>query len=286
MTTNITLKQYIQSESVQNKIKELLKDKAQGFVISLLSTVNSSENLKMCDPASVLTAAMTAASLDLPINQNLGYAYIIPYKGLAQFQVGWKGFVQLAQRSGQFKTINVSDVRTGEIVHHDRLTGDIDFEFATENRDALPIIGYVGYIKLVNGFEKTLYMTTSELSKHGMKYSQTMKKGYGLWKDNFEAMAHKTIIKLMLAKYAPLSVELQRATLADQAVISQDGELEYIDNKLEKAEDVAKDKELEKVLSAISNAKSQDEMDMIEEFVPDEARKAFDEKYSSLKNTT
>lgn len=90
----------------------------------------------------------------------------------------------------------------------------------------------------------------------------------------------------MLAKYAPLSVELQRATLADQTVISQDGELEYIDNKPEKAEDVAKDKELEKVLSAISNAKSQDEMDMIEEFVPDEARKAFDEKYSSLKITT
>ncbi len=230
MNNSITVKQYVSSPAVQDKVKELLKDRASQFVVSLLSTVNTNDTLAQCDPKSVLNAAMTAASLDLPINQNLGFAYIIPYKGSAQFQMGYKGFIQLAQRSGQFKTINVSEVKQGEIKNTNRLTGEIEFSWIEEGRGKLPTVGYVGYMELTNGFQKTLYMTIEDLKAHGMRFSQTMKKGYGLWTSDFDAMASKTVIKLLLAKYAPLTVDMQKAQLADQAIIKGEEEYTYPDN--------------------------------------------------------
>jgi len=220
--------------------------------------------------------------MDLPINQNLGFAYIIPYKGNAQFQMGYKGFIQLAQRSGQFKTINVSDVRTGEITKIDRLSGEIQFEWK-EDRLKLPVIGYVGYMELTNGFKKTLYMTIEELKAHGLRFSQTMKKGFGLWTSDFDAMASKTVIKLLLAKYAPLTVDMQTAQLADQAIIKGQDEFEYTDNVPELPEEVAKEKEKERLKKHINDSKSVKELNKCLEFLADdETKKLYQEKLKEL----
>ena len=241
--------QFLNSDSIKNKFQEILGQKANGFIASLLSVVNNNKLLQSADQNSIYTAALMAASLDLPINPNLNLAYIVPYGGKAQFQLGYRGFKQLAQRSGQFVAINDTDVREGEIINHNRLSGSIDFNWNQDPKDRLTkkVIGYVSYFKLLNGFESTFYMTAEEIEAHARKYSQTYKKyGSGLWKDEFDSMARKTVTKLNLSKNAPLSIELQRATIADQAVIkefdpSKDEDAviidaEYVDNPKEKKE--------------------------------------------------
>jgi len=283
MLNAITVKQYVSSPSVKSRIEELLKDRASQFIVSLLSTVNASDALLSCEPKSVLNAAMTAASLDLPINQNLGFAYMIPYKGVAQLQLGYKAFIQLAQRSGQVKTINASDVREGEITHNDRLTGDIKFEWLAENRLKAPVIGYVAYLELNNGFRKSLYMTVEELKAHGLRFSQTMKKGYGLWSTDFEAMASKTVVKLLLAKYAPLNTSMQTAILADQSVVREEGQFEYVDNRPELAEDVAKDKERARLIKHIEASEDVAVLEAYEEYcTTDELKNIYDVRLKEL----
>lgn len=272
-TTTITeLRSITTSPYMQDKFKEVLGRKSAGFIASLLSVVSTNDLLSQADPKSILNAAMIAATLDLPINQNLGFAYIIPYNDrksglvLAQFQMGYKGFIQLSMRSGQFKTINVSDVKEGEIVTRNRLTGEIQFSWKDAGRDSLKTVGYVAYMSLINGFEKTLYMTVEELQKHGMQYSQSMKKGYGLWKDDFDAMASKTVIKFLLSKYAPLTTEMQTATLADQAVVTGEDQFEYVDNKPESLTDKALESDFqleEKDVELINSAKDVKSLSLI-----------------------
>lgn len=290
--TAITIKKYISDEGVQTRIKETLQNKAQQFTVSLLSLVNANADLAECEPSSLLNAAMVAASLDLPINQNLGFAYIIAYnkkqpdgsyQKFAQFQMGYKGFIQLSQRPGQLKTINVSDVREGELVSIDRLTGSIEFDWK-EERESLPIIGYVGYMELVNKFSKSLYMTKGQLEAHGLRFSQTAKKGYGLWKDDFDSMAKKTVIKMLLSKYAPLTVEMQKAILADQSVVDGD-EYKYVDNQPILPSDVASDKENAKVLGHIEAAESLEDLLLCQEYVTESTHEAYDKKYAELKVT-
>lgn len=286
----MNIKKYIANETVKERIQETMQDKSQQFILSVLSLVNSNSKLAECEPASLLNACMTAAALELPINQNLGFAYIIPYnqkqqdgsyKSVAQFQMGYRGFLQLAQRSGQFKTINVSDVREGEITNMDRLTGEITFDWKSD-RDKLAVVGYVGYIELVNGFSKTLYMTMDELKKHGQKFSKTAKKGYGLWIDEPDAMYKKTVIKLLLSKYAPLTVDMQKAQLADQAVI-EDDKYKYVDNQPILPEEIAGEKEREKVLIHIENAQTIEDLMLCEEYVTDATKEAYTKKLKVLK---
>ena len=302
MTTSITLKQYVQSDAVRDRIKEMLDKRAPQFIVSLLSTVNSNDALQKCEPASVLNAAMTAASLDLPINQNLGFAYIIPYNSKvkkivngkevwetvtkAQFQMGYKGFIQLAQRSGSFRTINVTDVREGEIESNDRLTGEIKFKWA-DAREKLKVIGYIGYIELVNGFRKSLYMTVEELKAHGTRYSQNFKKyNSGLWAEDFDAMASKTVIKLLLSKYAPMTTEMQTAQIADQGIVREDGEVEYPDNTPITAEQVAKQKETDRIKTHIAKCNTTEELESCQEAMldlkDDQLKKLYDDKYDQL----
>lgn len=274
LTTVNELKQLVRSDYVKERFSDVLGKKSQGFIASMLSIVSNNDLLSKADPKSVLNAAMTAATLDLPINQNLGFAYIIPYNDrktgqvVAQFQMGYKGFVQLAQRSGQFQTINVTDVREGEITGENRLTGEMKFDWK-EDREKLTIVGYVAYMKLVNGFEKSLYMTVKELKAHGNQYSQSAKKGYGLWTDDFDAMASKTVIKLLLSKYAPLTTQMQTAQLADQAIVKEDG-FEYPDNEKMLPEEVAGEKEREKIRKWIEQSKTIGELELCEEFITDE----------------
>ena len=221
-----SLKQYVSDDKIRQKFAEVLGEKSKGFLASVMQVANSPA-LKNADPATVINAAMMAATLDLPINNNLGFAYIVPFKTEAQFQMGYKGFIQLAQRSGQFSRIAATPVYQGQLVSADPLLG-YEFDWTVEP-EGEPI-GYVAFFKLLNGFTADLYMSKKKVEEHAKRYSQTYKRGFGVWKDNFEAMALKTVLKLLLSKQAPLSIEMQKAIELDQGVIDEEGNASYIDN--------------------------------------------------------
>ena len=225
--TQLTTKQFFQRDDVKSKFNELLGTRTNQFMTSLLSIVNNNSYLRNASPDSIYTSAMMAAALDLPINPNLGFAYIIPYGNQAQFQIGYKGLIQLALRSGQFKTISVTPVYEGQLLENNPLTG---FKFDFNNKQSDKAIGYAAYFSLINGYEKTMYMSVAEVEAHGKKYSKTFNNG--VWKNDFNAMAQKTCLKLLLSKYAPLSIEMQKAVVADQSIIKnvEDMEVEYVDN--------------------------------------------------------
>ena len=236
--------QLIAQPKTQDYLKAVLNNKKDSFVANVTALVTTNTNLQECQPMSVIYAAIKATALDLPLDPSLGCAYVIPYKNNklnrtdAQFQLGAKGFVQLAIRSGQFKVLNVTDIREGEMQDFDLLTGEVKFK-ALPGRESLPVIGYAAYFRLINGFEKTLYMTVEELDAHATRYSQTYKydksKGYktSKWSDDFDAMAKKTVLKLLLARYAPKSVEFQQINQAindDQMIVNERNEVQYLDN--------------------------------------------------------
>lgn len=221
-----SLEALLQSSSIKKRFNEVLKKKSAGFISSIVSAVKGNDKLALCEPGSVVSSAFIAASLDLPINPNLGFAYIIPYGGKAQFQMGWKGFVQLAMRTGQYKTINASLVYQGEIKSIDRVTGDIIFDYDAKESDK--VIGYVAYFKLLNGFEKKYYMSKEDMEKHGKKYSKSYTSTSGQWHLNFDVMGLKTVLKLLLSKYGILSIQMQTAIEGDQMV-----EGEYDDNPIQ-----------------------------------------------------
>jgi recombination protein RecT len=223
----LTIAKMVHDKGFVDRAQETLGDGAQQFLSSVLTLTNSNKGLQDLDPIKLYNTCLMAAALKLPFNHNLGQAYIIAYKGEPQLQIGWKGFVQLAQRSGQFKTIGVTAVHENEINGINPLTGEVLFDFKMEKTGK--VVGFMAYFQLLNGFEKNLYMTVAELEKHAGRYSQTFKAKKGVWVDNFEAMASKTVIKLLLSKFAPLSInsDLAKAIEIDQA----DGDGEYSDNK-------------------------------------------------------
>lgn len=221
----------------QDYLTTVLSEKKSSFVNNITALVSNNASLQVCKPETLMFACLKATALDLPLDQNLGFAYVLPYKDnrnnvtLAQFQMGYKGFVQLAIRSGQFLSLNTTEVRKGELVSQNFVTGEYSFKMASQNRETLPVIGYVAYFKLVGGFEKYLYMTVDEMKAHAKRYSQTYKKGYGLWADesSFDSMAKKTVLKLLLSKYAPLSVDMQNAIRVDQAIMHDENSYDYPD---------------------------------------------------------
>lgn len=214
----VTIQSLVHNEEFVSKAQDILQDGTPQFMASVLTLANSNKLLGECDPIKLYNCCLMAAALKLPFNQNLGQAYIVPFKGEPQLQIGWKGFIQLAQRSGQFKRINCSDVREGEITDRDRLTGEVYFDWLDDDeREKKQVIGYVAYFELLNGYQQTLYMSKAEVEAHAKKYSQTYKQGFGVWKDNFDAMARKTLIKRILNQFAPLSVDMAKAMEYDQA---------------------------------------------------------------------
>lgn len=229
------LKAFFDKPNIQNKIKELVGKNAATFATSVLQIANSNSMLKTADPMSIFNAACMAATLNLPLQNGLGFAYIVPYqnrkekKTEAQFQIGYKGFIQLAQRSGQFERLVSLPIYKKQLVKKDFINGFI-FDWEQEPESDENPIGYYAYFKLINGFSAELYMSHDDVVKHAQRYSQTFKKGFGVWHDNFESMALKTVTKLLLSKQAPLSVEMQQAVLSDQAVIKNEGEFTYSDN--------------------------------------------------------
>lgn len=266
MTKAITIKEYIAAPAVQQKMQEMLVTPAmvRQFTTSVISLAGSDELLSTAEPRSLFNACLTAASLNLPINKNLGFAHIIGYKnnkkGIteAQFQLGARGFKELAQRSGQYKHINQGDVREGEMKGRNRLTGEIDFSWETDEakRLELPIIGYFSYFQLHNGFASTLYMSKEEVIDHGKKYSQSFKKGFGPWVDNFEAMALKTVMKLNISKNGPLDINLQQAVTVDQAVVRGDGEYDYADGRDIIEDEKASEEDKQAIIDAMTDKKT------------------------------
>lgn len=241
------LKTFFKSANIQNKIKELVGKNAATFATSVMQIANSNSMLKTADPMSIFNAACMAATLNLPLQNGLGFAYIVPFrnnkekKTEAQFQIGYKGFIQLAQRSGQFKRLVALPVYKKQLIKKDFING-FEFDWEKEPEEGELPIGYYAYFKLMNEFSAELYMTHEEINAHAKKYSQTYrtyldKKAKGqwaqsVWAENFEAMALKTVTKLLLSKQAPLSVEMQQAVLADQAVVKdvENQEFNYTDN--------------------------------------------------------
>ena len=240
-----TLRELFNNPIIKTKIEQLVGKNSATFATSVMQIANSNTMLRTADPTSIFNAACMAATLNLPLQNGLGFAYIVPFKNNkerkveAQFQIGYKGFIQLAQRSGQFKRLVALPVYKKQLLKKDFINGfEFDWEQEPE-KDENPI-GYYAYFKLVNDFSAELYMSHDDIVKHAQRYSQTFKKGFGVWHDNFEAMALKTVIKLLLSKQAPLSVEMQQAVLADQSVVKdvENQEFNYADN-IQNAEFVA-----------------------------------------------
>lgn len=223
-----TLKGMLEMPAYKNKFNEMLGKKAAGFMSSIIAVTNNNKYLAKANPATVIGAAAQAAMLDLPINQSLGFAYIVPYGDEAQFQLGYKGYIQLAQRSGQYVDIGAKTVYEGELEYENRLLDKFKFGERTGDK----VIGYLAYFRLTNGFEKMLFMELDEMIAHAKKYSKNYKGGTDKWGlTDFNTMAEKTVLKRLLSKYGPLSIEsiqMSQALSNDGSVISmnKDGEFD------------------------------------------------------------
>lgn len=278
----------MQKPEVKAKFEEMLGKKTPSFITSVMSAITSNAKLLEADQNSVYMAAMMAASLDLPINQNLGFAYIVPFwdgktgKNVAQFQLGYKGFIQLAQRSGQFLTIGATPIYEDQLISANPLTNEYKFDFAKTSSSK--IIGYASYFELLNGYKMTLYLTKEEAERHGKEYSQTYKKGFGLWKDKFDSMALKTVIKMLLSRYAPLSIEMQKAVIADSSIIknAETLDVDYTDNEQPTAQEVAQQKEYERVSNFINNAQTLEELNQAEKHLQWDQIEMFNTKKKEL----
>ncbi len=215
-----TVKQFVNMDATQKRFKDVLGKRAAQFTSSLVSLVNSNQDLQKVDAASVVNSAFVAASLDLPVNSSLGYMYIVPYGSIAQPQIGYKGYLQLAQRSGQYKIITVSEIYQDELISWDPLTESFEYELHRDKpRDKETPAGYYGHFELLNGFQKTVYWTHQQIDDHRKQFSQAGGKGKdnpkGVWAKHYDSMALKTVIKDLLTKWGPMTVDTQAASLAE-----------------------------------------------------------------------
>lgn len=232
------MKAALKAPSVTAKFQEMLGKRAPQFMTSITSVVQNNALLQKADVNSIIMGAAVAASMDLPLNPNLGYAALVPFNSkdgcFAQVQIMIKGWTELFLRSGQCQAIVCETVYEGQLVKKNKFTGEYIFDEDAKKSDK--IIGFMAYFKLTNGFEKYDYMTVEEVKAHAQKFSQTFRKGGGIWKDHFEAMGQKTVLKRLLTKYAPKSLEMQQMAIFDQSVVKgnienlNDAVAEYADN--------------------------------------------------------
>lgn len=233
------LKSALNAPSVKAKFEEMLGKRSSQFMTSITSVVTNNTLLQKADVNSIIMGSAVAASMDLPLNPNLGYAALVPFNSkdgcFAQLQIMVKGWTELFLRSGQCQSIICETVYEGQLVKKNKFTGEYVFDEDAKKSDK--IIGFMAYFKLTNGFEKYDYMTVEEVKAHAQRFSQTYRKGAGIWKDHFEAMAQKTVLKRLLTKYAPKSIEMQQMAIFDQSVIKgsvdriDEATPDYADNK-------------------------------------------------------
>lgn len=207
------LKMAIAAPTVQEQFRNALSENAPLFVASLIDLYAGDKYLQECQPSAVIMEALKAATLKLPINKSLGFAYVIAYKKVPQFQIGYKGLLQLAMRTGQYRYINADKVFEGELMSQNKLTGEIVLNGA---RKSDTIIGYFAYMETLNGFQKVLYWTKAEIEAHAKRFSMSYNSSHSPWKTDFDAMAIKTVLKALLGKYGVMSVEMANAFDKDQ----------------------------------------------------------------------
>lgn len=232
---------FLATDSVKENVAKIVGEKdTQRFISSLVSAVQTNPSLAECTNKSLLNAALLGQSLNLPQSPQLANFYFVPFKNTkagvteATFQLGWRGYMALAMRSGQYKKIHVTDIREGELKAYNPIEDEYEFSPITDMQERLkkPVIGYYAYFVLVNGFKKTLYWSREQMDEHAKKYSQSYRKGWdsSLWKSDFDKMAYKTMLRQLISKYGPMSVEMERAYVGDQSVIGDNGNVDYIDN--------------------------------------------------------
>lgn len=211
------LKAVLNTQSVKAQFENALKENAGAFIASIIDLYGSDKYLQECEPAQVIMEALKAATLKLPINKQLGFAYIVPYKSkgqaVPQFQIGYKGYIQLAMRTGQYRCLNAGTIYEGVKVEHDLLTGEV--RFSGEATSQKPQ-GYFAYMELLNGFKKTVYMTQAEMVAHAKRYSKSYGYESSAWQTNFEQMAIKTVIRKLLSHYGILSTDMVAALTTDR----------------------------------------------------------------------
>lgn len=252
-TVNQLMNTMLDGEKLRGRFDELLGKRTPQFISSLVSLINADKSVQQAfyeSPMTVIQAGLKAATFDLPIDQNLGYAYIVAFNNNkkdangnwtkrmeATFMLGWKGMHQLALRTGAYKTINVVDVRQGELKHYDRLTEEIELEFLEDEdeREKLPVIGYVGYYRLINGAEKTIYMTVKQIENHEKKHRKGQYMGKG-WKDDWDAMARKTVYRRLIGKWGVMSIDYQNRQQAEE--LAKQMQEDYIDHDFPADDDV------------------------------------------------
>ena len=233
----------IQSDMYKNLINQTLgdKDRATRFIASISSAVATNQALQECDAGTILSGALLGESLNLSPSPQLGQYYLVPFndskKGykVAQFQLGYKGYIQLAIRSGQYKKLNVLAIKKGELIKYDPLNEEIEVKLIDdeEERENTETIGYYAMFEYTNGFRKSLYWSKAKMEKHALKYSKgySAHKGYTFWEKDFDGMAFKTMLRQLISKWGIMSIQMQQAVEKDMATINTDGTYEYVENE-------------------------------------------------------
>ena len=240
----VSLAVYLNQDVIKNKINSVIGGKdGQRFISAIVSATTTNPALQECSNGSILSAALLGEALKLSPSPQLGQYYLVPFndksKGkVAQFQLGYKGYIQLAIRSGQYKKLNVMAIKEGELVRFDPLNEEIEVNLIEDEevRENAPTIGYYAFFEYTNGFKKALYWSKAKMESHALKYSQgyaaDKKKGtaWTFWSKDFDGMAFKTMLRQLISKWGIMSIEMQSAIDADMAVINEDGTKDYVDN--------------------------------------------------------
>lgn len=235
-----SLTAYLTNDAVKNQINNVIGGKnGSRFVSSIISAVQVNPALQECTNPSILSAALLGESLKLSPSPQLGQYYMVPFnnnkKGYkeAQFQLGYKGYIQLAIRSGQYKKLNVLAIKEGELVRFDPLNEEIEVNLIhdEEVREETETIGYYAMFEYTNGFKKAMYWSKKKMEAHALKYSKgyQAKKGCTFWEKDFDAMAYKTMLRQLISKWGIMSIDMLSAMDADMAVIHEDGTKDYVD---------------------------------------------------------
>lgn len=242
--TNLTA--YLTSDAVKSQINKVIGgNNGDRFVSSIISAVQANASLKDCTSPSIVSAALLGYSLKLSPSPQLGQYYLVPFynrkKGVseAQFNLGYKGYIQLALRSGQYKKLNVLAIKEGELINYNPLDEEIEVKLIDdeEERENAKTIGYYAMFEYLNGFKKTMYWSKAKMESHALEYSQgyKAKKGYTFWEKDFDSMAYKTMLRQLISKWGIMSIDMQSALDSDMGVIKEDGTVDYVDNVTEES---------------------------------------------------
>ena len=245
---------YLTNDAVKRQINNVVGGKnGDRFIASIVSAVQANSDLQECTNPSILSAALLGESLKLSPSPQLGQYYMVPFKNNkkgckeAQFQLGYKGYIQLAIRSGQYKKLNVLAIKEGELVRFDPLNEEIEVNLIDDEevREEAKTIGYYAMFEYTNGFRKAMYWSKKKMEAHALKYSKgyAAKKGYTFWEKDFDGMAYKTMLRQLISKWGIMSIDMQNAMESDMAVIHEDGTKDYVDTVSE--ENIVADQDLQ-----------------------------------------